>query len=104
MAARARVRREEADRRRLEAAESALAEVRARARALRGDDWSWLNGWPRMGDFTVLVGNGVHCLGCGHDRGITTVAISEDWRAPGPEPAWPLAEDGCPICAVMDAP
>jgi hypothetical protein len=101
MAARAAVRRAAREAERREREESALAELRARARALRGDDaWAWLNGWPRTGDFTVLVGNSSRCIGCGRDRGITSVVIAEDWT-PGPEPVWPLASP-CRICTGLD--
>lgn len=57
----------------------------------------WLNGWPRIGD-TVLVGNGVHCAGCGLSMGVTTVAFAKDWEPPTERPTWPFDEATCPIC------
>jgi hypothetical protein len=66
---------------------------------IRGDDWAWLNGWPRIGEDGVLMGTAVHCLGCGRFLGVTTVAFTEDWRPPGPEPVWPGPQAGCPFCS-----
>lgn len=80
-----------------------IASVAAARRAL--DDiagtrgWSWLNGWPRMGDdgSAVLMGTSVRCLGCGDDFGTTCVVFPDGWEPPGPEPAWPFGIDECPI-------
>lgn len=93
MAARARARRE------AQTAEDKLTRVlEAAVERIRGDDWSWLNGWPRMGITGVLVGTGVHCIGCGALQGVTTVAIEEGWEPP-PTPLWPYeGERRCPIC------
>jgi hypothetical protein len=64
----------------------------------------WLHGWPRMGEAgggtAVLLGNAVHCVGCGRFQGITTVAIDEDWQDPGPTPTWPFPEGECPVCDI----
>ena len=48
----------------------------------------WLNGWPRLGPWQVLVGNGVHCIGCGKCYGITTIAIDENYEPPEKLPVW----------------
>lgn len=68
------------------------------------DTWrSWpqlpyLNGWPRLGIDSVLMGTWVRCIGCGGDQGCTTVAFPENWQPPGPDPMWPFSEDACPVC------
>jgi len=60
----------------------------------------WLNGWNRHGA-TVIVGNGVHCAGCGKDQGIVTVDLSDagDWDT-RKVPDWPFLEGDCPICQL----
>lgn len=58
----------------------------------------WMNGWPRISISAMLIGTGVHCVGCGHCMGITCVAFPEDWEPPGPDPAWPFGEADCPVC------
>lgn len=65
-------------------------------------DYDWLNGWPRIGRFHVLIGTGTHCIACGRLQGITCVAFAEDWEPPGPNPDWPFAEDDCPIAGCSD--
>lgn len=95
MSARAKARQEAA-----RAAQRAQANQRIQSakRALPGDR-SWLNGWPALdGDLSVLMGTGVHCIGCGWLLGVTTVVFDEGWEPPGPEPEWPFAQDDCPIC------
>ena len=57
----------------------------------------WLNGWHRTGD-GVLIGTGVHCAGCGHLRGITSIALTGDETWPDREPDWPFPEGDCPVC------
>jgi hypothetical protein len=65
------------------------------------DREAWLNGWPRHDDAdTVLIGSGVHCAGCGHFMGITTVAIEAGYVAPTKLPDWPFNESSCPLCAM----
>jgi hypothetical protein len=96
-----------AERRLVEQAEEELqrtAEHRA-ARAARDaalaalpEGADWLNGWPQIGDASVLMGTGVRCVGCGRLRGVTCVVFDDDWRAPGPEPQWRFAPETCPIC------
>lgn len=60
----------------------------------------WLNGWPRIG-FSVLIGSGVHCIGCGTFHGVTCVAIPEDWQPPEKMPDWPFEQDSCPVCQLV---
>jgi len=60
----------------------------------------WLNGWPRIGT-SVLIGTGVHCVGCGVFHGVTCVAFEEDWQPPEKMPDWPFEQDSCPICELI---
>lgn len=53
-----------------------------------------------MGTSGVLIGTSVHCVGCGKCRGITTVALTEDWIEPEQLPDWPFKEDSCPVCEL----
>ncbi len=62
------------------------------------DRMEWLKGWPRMGPAAVLIGTGVHCLGCGDLRGITSVVIDEHWTPPAELPSWPFRVGDCPVC------
>lgn len=63
----------------------------------------WLNGWQLLSDKTrVLVGTVVRCSGCGMDLGCICVAFPDNWEPPGPEPVWPFAEDGCPVCILQN--
>lgn len=59
----------------------------------------WMNGWPRIGPFSVLIGTGAHCVCCGRLQGVTCVAFPEDWEPSGPDPVWPFGEQDCPLCA-----
>jgi hypothetical protein len=63
---------------------------------------TWLNGWPRLGEDAVLIGTGVHCVGCGRGRGITCVVIPADWEPPARMPDWPFPEDACPVCTLSE--
>ena len=65
-------------------------------------DLPWLNGWPRMGLTGVLMGTGVHCVGCGTLHGVTCVVFPEDWSPPGPEPTFPFKRGDCPVCVATD--
>ncbi len=67
------------------------------------DREKWLHGWPRLnGGSAVLMGTNVLCIGCGRDVGVTTVAITEGWKPPGPTPDWPFDEANCPVCATRE--
>ena len=59
---------------------------------------AWLNGWPIIGETVVLMGTGMHCIGCGKRHGTTTVAYSGDIKFPDKAPEWPFKEVACPIC------
>lgn len=61
----------------------------------------WLNGWPRLGPWEVLVGNAVHCVGCGKYRGIAAIVIHEDYKPPEKLPVWPFHEESCPVCFLV---
>lgn len=63
----------------------------------------WLHGWGRLGESAVLIGSGVHCIGCGRFYGATCVAFTEGWTPPGRLPDWPFREGDCPVC-LADAP
>lgn len=64
-------------------------------------DRSWLHDWPVMeGSSHVLVGTGVHCIGCGQLVGVTTVVFPEEWKPPGPDPDWPFKGADCPVCVL----
>ena len=67
------------------------------------DRLAWLHGWGRLGDdgIQVLMGTGVHCVGCGVSHGVTTVVIPDDWEPPTLEPEWPFPEGDCPVCALL---
>lgn len=91
MAARAKERTREAERQDLlKRAEFATAQYEL------AKDRPWLNGWPRISPHQVLIGTGVHCVGCGKLQGVTCVVFPEDWEA-RPEPDWPFTEVDCPI-------
>lgn len=65
---------------------------------------TWLHGWSR-GNYDVLIGTGVYCVGCGKDHGITTVALYEGyehWVKDRPYPDWPFDPESCPICYLAD--
>lgn len=62
----------------------------------------WLNGWPRLGTSTVLIGMCVHCIGCGRNYGVTTAALTNDWTPPPERPSWPFQHGDCPVCAASD--
>lgn len=62
----------------------------------------WLNGWARHDLTTLLMGSGVHCIGCGRLLGVISVVFTADWSPP-PEPAWPFRPMECPVCS-NDAP
>ncbi len=61
----------------------------------------WLNGWPRIGGASVLLGTQVACVGCGKEQGTTTVAFEEGVVLPEHEPDWPFEEATCPVCALQ---
>lgn len=60
----------------------------------------WLNGWPRVGINIVLMGTGLHCIGCGVCHGTTTVEF-KDFNFPEKKPDWPFKEDSCPVCVRL---
>lgn len=62
----------------------------------------WLNGWGRMGDYDVLIGTGVHCVGCGKDEGTVTVVFPADYQPPEKYPDWPFDEETCPVHKAVD--
>ncbi len=62
----------------------------------------WLNGWPQMYRVRVLIGTGVHCIGCGAFRGTTTVAFPEGYTSPPEPPDWPFDEGNCPVCVTAE--
>jgi hypothetical protein len=58
----------------------------------------WLNGWAWVPQSrSVLIGTGMHCVGCGTDQGVTTVAFPEDFVPPDRLPDWPFTVDDCPV-------
>lgn len=62
---------------------------------------TWLHGWPRMGNTGVLIGTGIHCVGCGKSGGVTCVAFDESWEhwvKDRPYPDWPFDRESCPVC------
>ena len=61
------------------------------------DREAWTNGWPRAGRH-IHIGTVLRCAGCGADAGVVTVALDENWTAPGREPSWPFRLDDCPVC------
>src|SRR3990167_8202995 len=61
----------------------------------------WLNDWPRMGS-GILMGTGIHCIGCGKFMGITTIAITDDYIEPEREPDYPFSMDDCPVCCEKE--
>ena len=61
----------------------------------------WLHGWSRLGNSAMLMGTGVHCVGCGKFYGITSVVFDDDWEEPSLEPEWPFDEDSCPVCTLI---
>jgi len=62
----------------------------------------WLHGWPRVGIAGVLIGVGVHCVGCGRSCGVTCVAFGEGYVPPSQLPDWPFHEESCPVCSLMN--
>ena len=58
----------------------------------------WLHGWPRISVTVVLMGTGLHCIGCGKCHGITPVAYRGETPFPDKTPEWPFKEGACPIC------
>lgn len=63
---------------------------------------AWLNGWPRIGLTGVLIGTGVHCVGCGRFHGATSVIFDDDWNPPTDDPAYPFEQDNCPVCRTSE--
>jgi hypothetical protein len=62
---------------------------------------TWLNGWPEWGWYTVAIGNGVFCAGCGACLGCFSIVIDPDevYSYPERRPDWPYSEHECPLCA-----
>lgn len=59
----------------------------------------WLNGWLKeKGNDNILIGTTICCIGCGRHLGTMCVVIDETYQLPHKEPAWPFAQDDCPIC------
>lgn len=63
----------------------------------------WMNGWPRLGRTSLLMGTQVRCVGCGRDCGTTSVVAVDNQPESGPEPAWPFGFDDCPVCDRPDS-
>ena len=71
----------------------------------RKREMRWMNGWPwATADSIILLGSGLHCVGCGQGLGTTCVAMGEDWQPPGPEPEWPFGRGPrqCPVCRLRE--
>lgn len=58
----------------------------------------WLNGWSRRDDW-VLIGSGLHCVGCGVCFGIICVVIDVNYVFPEKKPNYPF-EQPCPLCKL----
>ena len=61
----------------------------------------WLNGWMRQGD-TVLIGSGLHCVGCGFFLGTCCVILSDCAMPSREDPDYPFEQASCPVCQLRN--
>ena len=69
----------------------------------RATHYKYLNGWHKDDDYNVLVGNGLHCLGCGTCRGIICVTHHPEDVFPEKMPDYPFPEQDCPVCRLWES-